>query len=427
MAELDRSELLAQLAETQANLAAQNAKLDELKRGTRREEIQIQEVRVANAEIALADARQYLVDKIKESYTKSDDAIRNTADQFFNSPRSFSPQLSFSGTDGILKSKLENSRSNLEAMLVNWNEHLKSLSSASDLSSYSFEAAYNLDQVKDFIDSAALAINVLTPNSNLTQTTIDSWKSGVSTARTALNTGIANLTAALEKMRAAQSSLDLEKNELLLEKAGSAPEAISAQEAQINQASAKVENIRAQIEKSLLRSPIAGTVVRQDAKIGEIVSGNVVVISVISEGNLKIEANIPEVDIGKIKIGDPAVIALDAYPAEYFPGKISYVDPGETIIEGVTTYKVTMQFDKEDARIRSGMTADIDILTAEKNGVIVIPQRAVIARNGDRFVSLLFEKSVREVAVETGIRSFEGMVEITKGLSGGEEVIVSVK
>ncbi len=427
LAELDRSELLTQLAEARANFEAQAAKLTELRNGTRPEEIQIQEVKVSNAETALADARQYLIDKINESYTKSDDAIRNTADQFFNSPRSSNPQLSFSPSDGILKSKLENDRANLESLLVSWNDGLKDLNLGSDLNSFASSANYNLNQVKDFMKNAALVVNVLTPNSNLTQTTIDSWKSGVSAARTAVNTGLANLSAALEKMRSAQSSLDLEKNQLLLKKAGSTQETISAQEAQISQASAKVENIQAQIEKTFLRSPVSGTVVRQDAKVGEVVSGNLNVISVISEDNLKIEANIPEVDIGKIKTGDPATVALDAFPGEYFSGKVSYIDPGETVIEGVTTYKVTMYFDSEDVRIRSGMTADIDILTAEKSDVIVIPQRAVIVKNGDRSVSLLSGKTVREVSVETGIRSFEGMVEITSGLSGGEEVIVSVK
>ncbi len=427
LAELDRSDLLAQLSEARANLTAQSVKLDELKNGTRPEEIQVQEVKVSNAEISLADARQYLMDKIKESYTKADDAIRNTADQFFNSPRSSSPQLSFSGVDGILKSKLENGRANLETLLINWNENLKNIALSSDLNSNSAEANYNLNQVKEFIDDAALAVNSLTPNSNLTQATIDSWKSGVSTARTSVNAGLANLSAASEKVRAAQSALDLEKNQLALKKAGSTPEAISAQEAQVSQAAAKVENIQTQIEKTILRSPIAGTIVRQDAKIGEIVSGNANIISVISENDLKIEANIPEVDIGKINIGNNAVIALDAFSGENFSGKISYIDPGETIIEGVTTYKITMYFGKEDARIRSGMTADIDILTAEKNNVIIIPQRAVVSRNGDRFVSLLVNGEVREVAVETGIRSFEGMVEISEGLIGGEEVIVSEK
>lgn len=427
LAELDRSDLLTQLAEARANLEVQRVKLAELEKGTRPEEIQIQEVKIVNAETNLADARQNLIDKIKESYTKSDDAVRNTADQFFNSPRSSNPQLSFSPSDGILKSRLENGRANLEALLINWSTSLKSLGLSSDLNSYGANASYNLNQVKAFMDDAALAVNVLTPNSNLTQTTIDSWKSGVSTARTAVNTGLANLSAAQEKLRTAQSTLDLEKNELLLAKAGSTPEAISAQVAQVSQASAKVDSIQVQIDKTILRSPIAGTVITQDAEVGEIVSANMNLVSVISESKLKIEANIPEVDIGKIKISDPAVIALDAFPGETFSGKVTYVDPGETIIEGVTTYKVTMYFDKEDSRVRSGMTADIDLLTAEKSGVVIIPQRAVVARNGSRLVSILEDGKIREVEVSTGIRSFEGMIEITSGLSGGEEVVVSVK
>lgn len=427
LAELDRSELLTQLAEARANLDAEKAKLSELENGTRPEEIQVQEVKVANAKTALADARQYLIDKIKESYTKSDDAVRNTADQFFSSPKSSNPQLNFSIFDVSLKSKLENGRAVLESLLVNWDENLKNISLESDLNAFGAEVNSNLNQVKLFLADAALGVNGLTASSILSQATIDGWKSDLSTVRTTINTALANLSAAIEKVRTAQSSLDLENNQLLLKKAGSAPEAISAQKAQIQQASAKIDNIQAQIEKTFLRSPISGTVVRQDAKAGEIVAGNTNLISVISENKLKIEANIPEVDIGKIKIGNSAGITLDAFSGENFSGKVVYIDPAETIVEGVTTYKITLQFDKEDARIRSGMTANIDILTAEKNNVIVIPQRAVVLKNGSKTVSILIGGSVQEIEVETGVRSFEGMIEIISGLKGGEEVIVSVK
>ena len=62
------------------------------------------------------------------------------------------------------------------------------------------------------------------------------------------------------------------------------------------------------------------------------------------------------------------------------------VDPAETIIDGVATYKTTLQFTDEDVRIKSGMTANVDITGLEKKDVLAVPQRAVFARAGHRFV-----------------------------------------
>lgn len=74
------------------------------------------------------------------------------------------------------------------------------------------------------------------------------------------------------------------------------------------------------------------------------------------------------------------------------------------------------------------MTADVDILTAKKEGVILIPQRAVISTNGDKLVRVLGKgNEVKQVQVKTGLRGSNGEIEIVEGLTGGEKVIISIK
>lgn len=80
---LYNADLLAQLEQAQADVLSEQAKLEELKLGTRPEEIMVQEAKLADAKVSVNEAKQNLVDKINDAYTKSDDSIRNKVDQFF--------------------------------------------------------------------------------------------------------------------------------------------------------------------------------------------------------------------------------------------------------------------------------------------------------------------------------------------------------
>lgn len=425
---LESEKLAAQLSEAEARLKAEKAKLEELRRGTRPEEIRVQEVKVENAKIALGEAKKNLLDKLVDAYTKSDDAVRNKADQIFSNPRGSNPQVTFFISDSEIETKLEQDRPKIEAILKSWQVTSSALTVASDLAGEVATARNNLETVKTFLDYAALAANSATPSSTLTQTTIDTWKSDISTARSNLNTAATNLSAAEEKLKTAESNLTLEENELALKKAGRTAGEITAQEARLEEAEANARNFRAQLAETVLTSPLDGIVTRQDAKIGEIVTADKTVVALISDDRFEIEANIPEADIAKIKVGQPAAITLDAYGDDIiFAARLVKVEPAETIIDGVATYKTTLQFVKEDERIKSGMTANLDIETARRERVIVIPQRAVIAKNGEKIARVFQGREVKERKVKTGVRGSDGNVEIIEGLKIGDKVIVFVK
>lgn len=400
---LVNGDISAQLDQAKASVVEQQAKLDELKKGTRLEEIQVQQVKVDNAK---AD----LIDKIQDAYTKSDDAVRNKVDQVFSNPRTATPQLNYYlNTESALKTDIEWRRFLVENILNSWK-------SSVDINAAT--AKTNLDEVKLFLDKIALAVNNTSASSNLSQTTLDTWKSDISTARTNINTAIVNLSSS-------ESTLTVEENQLTLEKAGNTSEQIANQEAKLAQAEANVKNYQAQLQKTVLWAPINGIITKQDAKKGEIVTANSPVVSIISEAQFEIEANVPEADIAKVKVGDSAKITLDAYGSDtFFDANVVKIDPAETMIEGVATYKTTFQFTKEDQRIKSGMTANIDILTDKRENIIIIPQRAVVSQNGDKIVKILEGENIKEVKVKTGLRGSDGNVEIIEGIGEGEKVVL---
>jgi len=425
---LDASELIAQFNEAEANLEAQRAKLEELKKGTRVEELNILFAKVQSARDSLADSKANFVNSAKDSYTKSDDAIRNKVDQFFDNPGSTNPELSFQPNNAQLGDRLEQARPNIEQLLNQWKAAADTLILNSDLGQHSDLANSNLNLIKLFLDDAALLLNSLTPTSNLSQTNIDKYRTDVSTARTNVNAAIANLASAKEKLNAANSSLFIAERELELKQAGATIEQVSAQEAMVRQAEAKSQLINSQLVKTVLRAPFSGVIAKKDIKIGEVVSSNRPIVSVIGQDEFEIETFIPEADIAKINIGDEAEVTLDAYGNdEFFEAEVVSIDPAETIVEGVSTYKTILALKSANGRIKSGMTANIEILADRKEGVIAVPARAVIYRNGDKILRILVGDTIDERMVETGIRGSDGFIEITGGIEAGEEVIVFIR
>lgn len=426
---LNNSELSAQLSQANANVKIQKAKLDELKRGTRPEEIQIYEVKIENARISLEDARKNIVDKLQDAFTKSDDAIRNKTDQFFKNPQTQTPKLIFDIANQQSQIDIEFGRLSAEYDLKLWENSLNKLTTDSDLGEFVSAAKNNLYKIKNLLDKISLEINnpVNYPVS-IPQNTFNNWKIDISTARANINAAVNNLSAAEEKLRNVESGLILSENELNLKLSGTPKEQIHGQEAQVEQAQANVLNIQAQISKTILHSPINGIVSKIDIKTGEIAAPNTPVAAIISSGNYQIEANIPETDIAKIKIGNNAKITVDAYGDDIvFPAKIVKIEPAGTIIEGIATYKTILQFIKNDKRIKPEMTTNIKIITAERKNVISVPRKAIISDNNEKFVEI-FDANAKNLAkrikIKTGITGSDGTIEVVSGLKEGNKIIL---
>ena len=422
---IDNGDLISNLEQAKASLKKEEVKLSELKRGTRPEEILVQQSKVTSNRVAVEDSLKALFDSLVGAYTKSDDSVRNKTDQFFSNPRSSDAQLNFTLADSDLKNEIESSRHAIESLLVDWEKMVRTLAIDSGLKVATDLTKSNLDSVVLFLEKVGYAVNSLTSTTLLSQTTIDTYKSSIYTARTNMTTVISELTSAEEKWRAALASLNVAEKELELKQAGNTAENILAQEATVEYAKAEVGVINAQISKTIIRAPFSGVVVRQDGRVGEILTANTPIITLISAGKFNIEANIPEADIAKINIGDVAKVTLDAYGGDInFAAKISLIEPGETIIDGVPTYKVTFEFIIQDERIRSGMTANIDILISTKDSVLVIPQKAVTGKNGERVARVLRGGDLVDVKIKTGLRGESGNVEVIDGLSEGEAVLL---
>lgn len=205
-----------------------------------------------------------------------------------------------------------------------------------------------------------------------------------------------------------------------------------AQRANIAKAEEAYNIIVEQSKDLSVYAPIDGTVVKRYADPGENISANAIIISIAKSGDLLVESNIPESDISKVKINQAAEIDFDAFsPEEKFEATVSDIEPAATVIEDVVYYKTKLRLASIDERLKVGMSANIDIKTAEKDNVLMAPMRAVQTENSQKFVQLykIIETtvSIEKVKVETGLEGDEGMVEITSGLKEGDKVVTFTK
>ncbi len=425
---LDTREARAQLDEALARVANHEAILRELERGTRPEELAVQEATVARAETSLKDAQQKAFNEVSNAYTTADDAVHNKADRFFSNPRSNNPQVVLTLNNPQAKTDLETKRASLEQLFSSWQMEIASLDSASDVVATLDSAKVQVAAIASFLDQAATAINGAIGGSNVSQTTLDSWRADVASARSAITISLNTLSSTEEKLRSAETTLTIEKNRLLLALAGSAPEKIEAEAARVLEARSQANLIRAQLAKMTLVAPFSGIVTVQEAKKGQIISPNIPVVSLISPKTLKIEAFVPEISVGKIALQNLVRVVFEALPEESFDGTVIAVDPAEKIIDGVVNFKVTIalrNIPAEDSRLKSGLTANLSIITASKVNVLGIPRYAIHERDKEFFVNLLQRAALVEVPVSIGLRGTDGVWEVVSGLKDGDQILIS--
>ncbi|HEY9480746.1 MAG TPA: efflux RND transporter periplasmic adaptor subunit [Candidatus Paceibacterota bacterium] len=375
LAALSAGSARADLSKAQADLAAAQAEASKVGTGSQS----------SRAQSAQRDASQ----AIAEAFSAADDAVHTKVDQFFDDPRTANPRIVFAFNDYQLKEKINAERVDIEGVLLNF--------SLTDIAS----ARAQLSQIASFLTDVASAVSRFEPTSDLSQSTIDKYRTDVASARTSVNGALSGLVSAQNSLSDVASDEPVES-------------------AKVAAAQASVARYQAELSDSLIVAPFNGVVTRMDAKVGEAVSANSSLVGVKSEG-YRIEAFVPEVSIAGLAVGNPAQATLDAYGSGVvFDALVSHVDPAETEKDGVSNYRIELSFNTPDGRVRSGMTANVTVETMRKADALLVPLRSV----KDEKVLVVSEGETVERAVETGVTDSKGNVEIVSGLSEGDTILI---
>ena len=237
----------------------------------------------------------------------------------------------------------------------------------------------------------------------------------------ALNNANSTLTEAESNLNLSKSSASVKSIEVQKAKVAEAQASLAGQMASVRSAYARVAEIKALIDKKVITAPYDGLVTNIDIDLGEIAYANTTVAKIIAGDFYEIQADIPETDIAQIKAGNKAELTLDAYPADILEAEVSSINEAAETVDGVPVYRIKLRFLEKYKIVKSGMTANLDILVDASDQVISVPIRAV----DDGKIKILLSNGVVELRpVETGLKSSDGLIEILDGVRPGEQVVI---
>jgi HlyD family secretion protein len=426
LVQLDTSGLQAQLAQAQAAVDAAQATLAGLQAGPTPQAVEVSQTALATAQQALANTYSSIANAVMDAYAKANDAVRNQIATFYNSPDSNNPQLTFAVNDSQTANDANAERVQVGDELNAWQEEINALlSTTTSLPSSTLQQS--LQNAADHLSVIGTMLNTDTDavvdENGLPTATTEAYKTDVTNAITEVNGATSEISTLQQNIASEQAAVAQAQAQLASVMAGSTTQAIEAQQAQVEQAQANVQSIQVNIADATLSSPMSGVVTVQNAKVGEIAVAGQTLTSIISGNNFEVDAYVPETDIGKVAIGNTVNMTFDAFPGETFEGKVFYIDPAETIESGVVDYLVKVSFDTPDPRIKSGLTANLNINTQTDQNALILPQYAVVQNASGTYVDVVQNGKEVQVPVTLGIRDQNGNVEILSGVTESEQVV----
>ena len=155
-------------------------------------------------------------------------------------------------------------------------------------------------------------------------------------------------------------------------------------EADVVAAQVSVENARIAVDDTDVRAPITGTVIQKPVERGQVISsptrdvaGGSPLMQMADLSKVQIRALIDETDIGKIRPGMTAKVAVAAYPNQPFPGEVVKIEPQAVIDQNVTMFAVLVSIDNRDGLLMPGMNAEVEVSIARSEDVVTIPVMAL--------------------------------------------------
>lgn len=170
------------------------------------------------------------------------------------------------------------------------------------------------------------------------------------------------------------SAAEMESKQLTLEQARAA----------LVRAEASAANAKKSLDDTVVRAPIGGLIIQCNVEVGNIiasgissVSGGTALMQIAQVDSVYIVAQVDETDIGKVELGQPVEVEADAYPDHAFKGEVLKIAPMAQVQQNVTIFEVTTKVDNAERKLKSGMNANIEIITAFSENALLIPNAAV--------------------------------------------------
>jgi HlyD family secretion protein len=188
-------------------------------------------------------------------------------------------------------------------------------------------------------------------------------------AQSVFDTAQTNYDSAVAQQEAAKAQSESAKSQ------------VESTKAQVEQTKAALKLTETNLRYTTIRSPVNGVVISRNVDVGQTVAASLQAPTLFTIAKdltqMQVDTNISEADVGNVAVAQDATFTVDAYPEKTFRGKVSEIRNAPTIISNVVTYDVVIQVDNKELKLKPGMTANVSVLVAHKEGVLKIPNAAL--------------------------------------------------
>jgi HlyD family secretion protein len=450
IATVDKKDLELSLREAEAALASAQATLQRFLSGSTTEELEVVNLAVKSAEVALLSAENNLKEQEKitdEMLRTSYQNVATLIGNVFSTVKEVEigvDALTNTYFTGLVVSETISGRKSRDTIKkkVKEIENYKSL--AANTTSYkeredaleNVESALKtiigeIDNIISVADSSFYKDRISSTEKEVLRTyrglvngslsEVIALRGVISSVKAEVN---AVLTAAKGGVDSAKSALNQAKAERSRITANPEKTDKSIREAAVTQAKARVDLFKSRIADATLRSPVSGTISNILVSSGEVVAPGSPVAVIVPEKDVQIAVDIYEGDISKVSVGNEAKAIFVAFPGEEFEGEVVFINPTGKVIDGVIYYGIKVVLNQYPERVLPQMTVDVTIKTAEKENVLLLPERAVRRKDGKNLVLVLENGEKTEKEIVLGLRGEGRMAEVISGLSEGDSVII---
>jgi len=253
----------------------------------------------------------------------------------------------------------------------------------------------------------------------------DLVKSGTELIRIDYRTQAAKLEQA--QADAELGSIELERAKNLFQKGAQSRQEYDKAIATSKARDAEVAIAKAELDKTMITAPFAGRLGARTISLGNYVSPGTILVTIVDKQNLKIRYNVPENFLSTLKLDQPVILQVDAFPNETFTGAVDFISP--TVDEKSHTILVEAQIPNQNERLSPGLSAvAMQTLGITANALIVPEETLVASIEGQNIYRLYTDEEtkqlrVQKVLVEIGSR-YDGLAQITSGLNAGDQIVL---
>jgi RND family efflux transporter MFP subunit len=221
----------------------------------------------------------------------------------------------------------------------------------------------------------------------------------------------------------------LEDNELIF-RSGVNLKALRGYNLNLQIAEQDLKRYKEELMKTEILAPFDGTVVdigvKENDQLSSFDYSSKTAVHLVDTSTVEMDGVVDEIDIYKVKVGQKAIVIVDALPNVELKGKVTFISPFGTRETGVVEFPITISLEPTEIELKGGLTATADVIVEEHKNIIMVPNRAIKGSPGDYWVEVVIdEKKIttekRPVILGTQNDQFS---EVISGLSEGEKVIV---